>query len=240
MEMNYISEINAFEQWLETHYLPISTQLLWYKLMHICNRAGWSEWVTVDNLRLMAAMQMSREATLIKARDELIKAGLISYQRGRKGCPNRYHLIPFEGKNTFKSEVENEVKRVVESADIDKQRHKQNKIPPLSPVEHFEDFWAFFPNKLRRALTEQAYCDLLLTGKVTERELVESAKNYAEHIKITGEKMCLPNNYLEKCVFHDFLPGNYVKPKPKGTKNSFNNMDSRITVTDELERSLLG
>ena len=54
------------------------------RLMGICNRAGWSEWVTVDNLRLMAAMQMGREATLIKARDELIKAGLIEYQKGKK------------------------------------------------------------------------------------------------------------------------------------------------------------
>ena len=103
-------EIIAFEQWLETHYLPISPQLLWYKLMNLCNRSGWSEWVTVDNLRLMAAMQMGREATLIKARDELIKAGLIEYQKGKKGSPNRYHILSLAEKNTFKNEVESVVK----------------------------------------------------------------------------------------------------------------------------------
>ena len=108
--MNYIFEIKAFEQWLETHYLPIQPQLLWYKLMYFCNRSGWSEWVTVDNLRLMAAMQMSREATLIKARGELIKAGLIEYQKGKKGSPNRYRMISLVEKNTFKSEVQNEGK----------------------------------------------------------------------------------------------------------------------------------
>lgn len=143
--MNYIAEINAFERWLETHYLPISSQLLWYKLMGICNRAGWSEWVTVDNLRLMAAMQMGREATLIKARDELIKAGLIDYQKGKKGSPNRYRVISF----TCKSVVENEVYTVVEgavypvvegvvqSADIYKHKLKQKDAQYIKNPDNF-------------------------------------------------------------------------------------------------------
>ena len=132
MEINYLAEINAFERWLESNYLPISSQLLWYKMMNLFNRSGWSEWVVVDNLRLMAAMSMSREATLIKARDELIKAGRILYQKGRKGSPNRYKMIYFTFKSVVESEVQNvvqsvvesEVYSVVESADIYKQ--KQN------------------------------------------------------------------------------------------------------------------
>ena len=71
----------------------------------------------------MAAMQMSREATLIKARDELIKAGLMEYQKGKKGTPNRYRMISFFEKNTFKSEVQS----VVESVDINKHKTKNNK-----------------------------------------------------------------------------------------------------------------
>ncbi len=109
--MNYILEINAFEQWTETHYLPIPSQLLWYRLMSICNKAGWSEWVTVGNQRLMATLQMSREASFIKARDELIKAGLIEYQKGKKGCPNKYRMVSF----TFKNEVQSVVKSVVQN-----------------------------------------------------------------------------------------------------------------------------
>ncbi len=87
--MNYLDEILAFEQWLETHYLPISPQLLWYKQIYFCDRYRWSEWVTVDNLRLMAATRMSHEATLIKARDELIKAGLVEYQESKERSQNR-------------------------------------------------------------------------------------------------------------------------------------------------------
>lgn len=237
--MNYIAEILAFEQWLESHYLPISSQLLWYKLMYLSNKSGWSEWVVVDNLRLMAAVQMSREATFIKARDELIKAGLVEYRKGKKGSPNSYRMksiieintfknvvqkeVQSEVKkgNTFKSEVksvvESEVKSevypvvksVVESVDIykQKQKHKQNNIPLISPVAHFEDFWKAYPNQKRRALAEQAYCNLVLSGIITEEELVASARNYAKHIEETGDKMYLPNNFLEKYIFEDFLSG---------------------------------
>lgn len=137
--MDYIKEINAFERWCENNYLPISSQLLWYKIMQRFNRNGWREWVSVDNLTLMAAMQMSREATFIKARDELIKAGLMEYQKGKKGTPNRYRMISFFEKNTFKSEVqsvvenvvqtvvESEVQSVVGSVDINKHKTKNNK-----------------------------------------------------------------------------------------------------------------
>ena len=129
--MNYILEINAFEQWIETHYLPIPSQLLWYKLMSICNKAGWSEWVTVGNQRLMATLQMSREASFIKARDELIKAGLIEYQKGKKGCPNKYRMVSFTFKNEVQSVVQNvvksEVQTEVESVAIYKLKQNETK-----------------------------------------------------------------------------------------------------------------
>ena len=126
--MNYLAEIIAFERWLENNYLTRDAQLLWYRLMYQANKCNWPEWVAVDNLRLMAAMQMSREATFIKVRDDLLKAGLIEYQKGKKGSPNKYRLIPFTFKNVVKSEVETVVKsevetvvqQVAETVDIDK------------------------------------------------------------------------------------------------------------------------
>lgn len=153
--MNYIKQINGFEQWLETNHLSSSAQLLWYKLMNLFNKSGWNEWISVDNQRLMAAIKVSREATLIKVRDELIKAGLIEFQKGKKGFPNRYKIKSFTfkyetenevkevvqdevqseiktqnvAKNEVQSVVQNEVKRVVQSVDIYKQnKTKQNKI----------------------------------------------------------------------------------------------------------------
>ena len=45
--MTYIELINGFENWLETHHLPIASQLLWYKLIALFNRCGWQEWINV-------------------------------------------------------------------------------------------------------------------------------------------------------------------------------------------------
>ena len=127
--MNYLSEIIAFEQWLENNYLPISAQLLWYKLMNRFNRTGWSEWITVDNQRLMADMQIIREATFISIRDKLIQEGLIEYKKGKKGSPGKYKMVSFTFKNEVKSVVQSEVKSVVQSVgetvDIYKYKQKQ-------------------------------------------------------------------------------------------------------------------
>lgn len=134
--MNYIELINDFERWLETNYLPISSQLLWYKLIALFNRCGWSEWVTVDNQRLMALMQMKREATFIDCRDKLLKAGLFEFQKGKKGQPNKYKINTF--KSVVQTVVKSEVKRVVypvvktvvKTVDINK--HKLNKTNNIS------------------------------------------------------------------------------------------------------------
>lgn len=102
--MSYIDLINAFEKWLETNHLPVLAQLLWYKLIHIFNRAGWCEWITVDNRRLMALIDVNREATFISARNKLIESGLFEYQKGKKSCPNKYKIctVNFESINYSK------------------------------------------------------------------------------------------------------------------------------------------
>lgn len=107
--MTYIDLINAFERWLETNYLPISSQLLWYKLISLFNRCGWSEWVTVDNHRLMSIMQIESEKTFIRCRDKLIEAGLFEYRKGKKGSPNQYKI------NTVNFTVQTTVQMTVQT-----------------------------------------------------------------------------------------------------------------------------
>lgn len=109
--MTYIDLINAFERWLETNYLPVSSQLLWYKLISLFNRCGWSEWVTVDNHRLMSMMQIKNEKTFIKCRDFLIESKFFFYKKGKKGSPNQYKIntVNFTANNTVYSTVKNTV-----------------------------------------------------------------------------------------------------------------------------------
>lgn len=112
--MTYIELINAFETWLETNYLPSKAQLLWYKLIRLFNKAMWSEWITVDNYRLMALLDVKREATFISYRDKLIEAGLFEYRKGKKGSPNKYKIctVNFESTNSsIKSSTSSSEKR---------------------------------------------------------------------------------------------------------------------------------
>jgi hypothetical protein len=127
--MSYIDLINAFERWLETNYLPSSAQLLWYKLIHIFNRAGWSEWVTVDNHRLMCIMQIDTEKTLIRCRDKLIEAELFEYKKGKKGCPNQYKIntVNFTVQTTVQTTVKMGVKTTANVSNI-KDKDKEEDI----------------------------------------------------------------------------------------------------------------
>lgn len=90
--MTYLDYLNGFNQWLETNALPASSQLMFYKLLHVFNRAGWPEYVGVDNLRLMTMIGIKSKTTALLARDKLVEAGLIRFRRGKKGCPNLYAL----------------------------------------------------------------------------------------------------------------------------------------------------
>lgn len=131
--MNYIKEINAFERWLETNYLPATSQLLWYKLVALFNRCGWAEWITVDNQRLMVLIQCKSEKTFIRARDSLIEKGLFVYRKGKKGCPNAYRMVSFEAINPVNNTVnvpvfmtvETTADPPVETTDITKQKQDQ-------------------------------------------------------------------------------------------------------------------
>ena len=93
--MNYLQEIIAFERWLEANHLPCLSQLLWYRLLALCNRAGWPEWIAVDNQRLMSMIQTERQASMVLYRDALIASGLMEYHKGAKGKPGRYKLFSF-------------------------------------------------------------------------------------------------------------------------------------------------
>jgi hypothetical protein len=225
--MNYIAEINAFEQWLETHTLPITAQLLWYKLMAFNNKTLWSEWMQVDNLRLMAALQMGREATLIKARGDLIKAGLIEYQKGKKGSPNRYHMISLTDGNTFRSVVQSvgqtEVQSVVQtvgqtevqSVAINKYKQKQNinETPPIPPLRCFQKFLASYPGRASTYMTGTAYADLVSSGQVSEEDLVAAAENYADECRQRNTDLRFvkkAENFLRDMTFDYYLPGKYT------------------------------
>ena len=73
--------------------LPTTAQLLWYKLMAFANRQRWPEWFSVDNDRLTTILGAGSDQTVRKARQQLIDAGLLIYEKGVKKKPGRYKLV---------------------------------------------------------------------------------------------------------------------------------------------------
>ena len=126
MQYNYILLSEGFYCWLETNYLQVQSQLLFLKLIHLFNMSSWSEWLAVDNQRMMSLVQTKREQTFIDWRGMLIEKKLIFYKKGKKGSPNKYKLndeITFinEAKSVVKSVVKTGVQSATQSANIDKQ-----------------------------------------------------------------------------------------------------------------------
>lgn len=136
-----------------TSIVPLSVWhlRLWYRYHHhskqyINNMAGWCEWIQVDNQRVMSRCQMSREATLVENRNKLIDAGLIEFQRGKKGSPNKYKICTFKsvvksvGETEAESVVQTEGKSVGETVAIYKHKRKLNNIAPARVNNKFNNF----------------------------------------------------------------------------------------------------
>ena len=84
--MTYIDYLNEFNRWIENNHLTLPAQVLYFRLLNVFNRAGWPEWVPVDTIRLQVMTNGLSKPSAYRARDELVKAGFIRYQQGKKGA----------------------------------------------------------------------------------------------------------------------------------------------------------
>ena len=91
--MNYILEINAFERRMKRQPLPTMAQLLWYKLMAFANRQHWPESFSIGNDQLQGMLNTGSDQTARNARKQLVDAGLLLYEQGKKGSPGKHKLI---------------------------------------------------------------------------------------------------------------------------------------------------
>lgn len=114
----------------------------------------------------------------------------------------------------------------------------------IEHAAHFEEFLSAYPKDSNRHLTEQEYASLLLTGGISEEELVSCAKNYAEECRILGAQerfIKSAHNFLKDFTFEKYLPGKYVKPRQKEEKpvSKFHNFQERDYDMEELEKALI-
>lgn len=249
--MNYISLINLFWDSAMTNPLSTGQVSLYMALLHVCNRSNWTEWFQVPNQVLSVLTGLSRSG-ILKARNELKQRGVIDFkERGTKAT--LYKIIAESKQVSVQDSVQNSTQNSVRnSVQNSSTLYKQNKnktkqeIPPISPVGHFEEFLSAYPKDSNRFMTEHEYASLLLTGKITENELVQCAQNYAEACKIKEtpeEYIHNAENFLKNFVFEKYLPGKYITPKKpeklKNQKKNFTNFEQRNYEFTDLERKLL-
>lgn len=140
--MNYIKQLNLFDDLSVAIGLPTSAQTIYYKLLSLNNRAAWAETFIATNQVIMFRAGIRDEKTFIRNRNLLKQANLIDFVPGKKGQPTRYKIIDLEftGYNPVYMPVQKPVnmpvKTPVQTPDIYKQeenkkeKSKKNFTPP--------------------------------------------------------------------------------------------------------------
>jgi hypothetical protein len=93
--MNYIQEINSFNDWLIINPSVSSDDIaLWYALMNLNNISGWQKEFTVAISTIVDRSRLSRSA-IYRSRNRLVQLGRIrTKERSGNQC-SIYEVIPF-------------------------------------------------------------------------------------------------------------------------------------------------
>lgn len=91
--MNYIQQINWFEQWAEMNMPSTGQYALYYALLALNNRSGWKEWFKVANISVTERIGMTPQGVR-KARSYLVERGLIEIQMVGSNKATLYKIVP--------------------------------------------------------------------------------------------------------------------------------------------------
>ena len=86
MGVNYAIEAISLDDWELTHSLSATAYKVMRKLLYLASKERFPERISVSNTVLMSLVGCS-EDSLIKARNQLIQAGLITYKGQKKVTP---------------------------------------------------------------------------------------------------------------------------------------------------------
>lgn len=104
MSVNYLIEINALDDWELTHPLSANAYKVMRKLLYLANKERFPERISVANTVLMSLVGCS-EDSLIKARNQLIQAGLITY-KGQKKVTPLYTICYFSDNPVYNPKIQ--------------------------------------------------------------------------------------------------------------------------------------
>ena len=181
LNISYINEINAFHSWVQVNELPASAVVLWYSLMHYCNKTGWKKQFNIAISTLETDTKLKR-STIFKARSTLEKFGLISviHRKGRQSAIYSLHPITDIFASIFQTQAETQndfestertqswTQNEVESTE----RTQSWTIPRLKTIDKTKDAVAPAPKK--QEVAEYYQCNIHPFKNLNERDRLES------------------------------------------------------------------
>lgn len=96
--MKYISQVNAFWNWVKLNELPSRAGYLYFALLDCANAAGWKSEFSAPNSTLQAMAGLDKNA-LHRYRNILVQLRLIRYTGGKRGQAGTYQIIPLYDTN---------------------------------------------------------------------------------------------------------------------------------------------
>ena len=151
LNIKYIDEINAFHSWLQINELPASAIVLWYSLMHFCNKTGWKKRFNIPISKLQADTNL-KKATLYRARNALEDSGLIKviHRKGRQSA--LYILHPVTSLVVSQYETQSET--------IPRHRLLDKTKDASAAADSKKDVFDYYQNKIH-PLQSSVECDML-------------------------------------------------------------------------------
>jgi len=165
LNIKYIDEINAFHSWLQINELPASAIVLWYSLMHFCNKTGWKKRFNIPISKLQADTNL-KKATLYRARNALEDSGLIKviHRKGRQSA--LYILHPVTSLVVSQYETQSETQNPVvsqyetQSETIPRHRLLDKTKDASAAADSKKDVFDYYQNKIH-PLQSSVECDML-------------------------------------------------------------------------------
>lgn len=117
--------------------------------------------------------------------------------------------------NSQSTDKSHSINRRLTTIEEGKKERREEYIPPISPVEHFEEFTEAYPKKCTSSTVATEYCNAVVAG-VPEMDLVNAAKNYAIHCqreKTPGQFIKNPENFIRDNTFLKYVEG--VEDEPR-------------------------
>ena len=207
--MDYMREINAFYDWLETNALSANAVLTWHALMHTNNRCFWKKEFAVAISVLAHKTGGVSRRSIERARNELGQKGLITWQKRPGNQSAVYTMIPIARHRGAQDAAQPGAQP---AAIPPYPRKTETKTETNTKTEdgggRFEAFWASYPRKVGKDAARKAYASRAPTGDLHRRMLdaVALQRQSEQWRKQNGQFIPNPATWLQQGRWEDELP----------------------------------